>query len=313
MKNIVVLSLIFSGLLSFSYAQQVPQFTHYMFNQFYYNPAVAGIDAKNIDVKLFHRSQWAGYDGEGATWDGSALSTQLLTFSMPLNSIKGGLGVHILNEQFGPVTKQEIQAAFSYYIPVKKGSLSFGLRTGLFNLKINDELVFVDDSDNLATSSGTNNMALDFSAGVYFNQPSYFIGVAFQHLQQSDIEDFYSLALHANGIAGVNWDISNTVTLQPSILMKTDMKNYSFEGSILAIFNNLFYTGVAMREVESFSFLAGAFLTHNQRLSLGYAFDYVLQQENAKMSTSHEIMLSYRFPSLGKSEPSILRTPRFRF
>jgi len=69
------------------HAQQDPQFTHYMFNQLYFNPAYAGIE-KGARFTALHRSQWLGYE---STFDaGGAPSTQLISFTMPLAPIRGG-------------------------------------------------------------------------------------------------------------------------------------------------------------------------------------------------------------------------------
>ena len=55
-------------------AQQDAQFSYYMFNQLYYNPAYAG--AENITrITALHRSQWAFYQTDFG--DGGAPTSQV--------------------------------------------------------------------------------------------------------------------------------------------------------------------------------------------------------------------------------------------
>ncbi|HEY0176010.1 MAG TPA: type IX secretion system membrane protein PorP/SprF, partial [Pedobacter sp.] len=56
-------------------AQQLPQYTQYVFNSFLVNPAVAGIE-NYTDVKLGYRKQWDGING--------APETGFFSVNMPL-------------------------------------------------------------------------------------------------------------------------------------------------------------------------------------------------------------------------------------
>ena len=47
-------------------AQQLPQFTQYMFNTISINPAYAG-SRETLSIVGLHRSQWAGLDGAPET------------------------------------------------------------------------------------------------------------------------------------------------------------------------------------------------------------------------------------------------------
>ncbi|MEH0158707.1 type IX secretion system membrane protein PorP/SprF [Limibacter armeniacum] len=301
--------------LGTAHAQQDPQFSHYMFNQLYYNPATAGLDSRFIETKVLYRSQWAGY--EPTVDGGGAPTTQLFSVSMPLTQLKGGLGLHVINDELGPETRREVQLSFSYHIPVNKGSLSFGVRGGVFNFGLDNSLRYVNPNDPTKPTGSVNEFTPDFGAGLYFDHPNYFVGVSANHLQQSDFDTevagFYSLATHFTTLVGMNLDMSSKITLQPSVILKSDFKAYSIEASALAIYDDKAYIGLSARELEAAILMAGAYLTRDKRLTLGYAFDYTLEQKDAKSATSHEIMLSYKFMAPGKAEPSILRTPRFRF
>ena len=58
MKKITILILIISTATVVN-AQQLPQFTQYMINDYVFNPAIAGIE-NNYQMKTNIRNQWIG-------------------------------------------------------------------------------------------------------------------------------------------------------------------------------------------------------------------------------------------------------------
>jgi len=50
----------------FGFAQQKPQYTQYVMNNFILNPAIAGIE-NYVDLKAGYRAQWQGLDGAPVT------------------------------------------------------------------------------------------------------------------------------------------------------------------------------------------------------------------------------------------------------
>lgn len=322
------------SLICISYAataQQDAQFTQYMFNPLYWNPATAGNDLDNIDLTVIHRSQWLGYS---STFDdGVAPTTQAFTFSMPFprkeTKVDGnhfGLGVSFLHDQTGLFRNVEAQLALAYHYETKAGKLSFGLSSGFYNQSLDaSNLRFVVPGDPVAPTDGTlSDMKADLNAGIYFNNARYYAGIAASGLLGSEFNfsptsdtTGSALAVHLNFMAGYHIDLSSTWRVTPSTIVKfAESDNISYEVSVL--FTNhdgafdKFYAGLAYRDSEGPSLLAGIYLTENKNLRLGYAFDLVLQGENAKERTSHEIMLTYRMAPLVIVPPSIKRTPRFK-
>jgi hypothetical protein len=57
LKRTLLLTALLCVIVLSTYAQQKPQYTQYIFNNFLLNPAVAGIE-NYTDVKLGYRSQW---------------------------------------------------------------------------------------------------------------------------------------------------------------------------------------------------------------------------------------------------------------
>ncbi len=301
-------------------AQQDAQFSQYMFNQLFLNPATAGVNTSEIEFAAIHRSQWLGYDGSFD--DGGAPTTQVASVNMPFSKYNLGAGLHFVNDQLGPINNQEVQLSLAYHLQIKRTIISFGLRGGLYNHSIDgSKLRPVQENDPLIQNllSREGQFRSDFAAGIYVSPLSkkYFAGLSINHFNRSDFNygtdiSYNALEEHVTLLGGVNLDLSQGVVLTPSFIVKSDINSFSVEGSMIATFNDKFYGGVSMREVEAAILLLGVNLMKDQRLKVGYAFDYTLEARNAKETTSHEIMLRYSLPAFRFFEPTIIRTPRFR-
>ena len=91
-RSLLVLILIISYTTIVS-AQQKPQYTQYVFNNFLLNPALSGIE-NYTDVKLGYRSQWTGLQG--------APVTTFFTINTPIgdNFINGDAGELVIRAGF---------------------------------------------------------------------------------------------------------------------------------------------------------------------------------------------------------------------
>ena len=116
MKKIYpIIILLFIGIST--QAQQLPQFTQYMYNTISINPAYAG-NRDALSVVGLHRSQWAGIDGGPVT--------QTLSVHSPLRNEKVGLGLSVINDNAGYEDYTYVYGDFSYTINVADSTtLSF--------------------------------------------------------------------------------------------------------------------------------------------------------------------------------------------
>ena len=116
--------LIFIGNTAF--AQQDPEFTQYMFNKMYFNPAYAGVEGVT-EFNLLVRSKWTGY---ASTFDGpgGAPNTQVFSMSSPIYKLESGFGVYLMNDNLGSLNNLGFQGSYAYHMPIKGGKLSFGVK-----------------------------------------------------------------------------------------------------------------------------------------------------------------------------------------
>ena len=86
----ILILLGFVSLLSFqAQAQFEPQFTQYMFNEMFINPAYAG-SRGHMSMTGVYRNQWVGIEG--------APKTQTFSGHTPLRNEKIGIGLSVLHE-----------------------------------------------------------------------------------------------------------------------------------------------------------------------------------------------------------------------
>ena len=128
MKKTLLLLLLFANTLIVS-AQQDAQFSQYMFNGLYINPAYAGYK-EQANIHTFYRSQWTGFEG--------APQTMSLAGDMVLNEGNVGLGILLSNDFTGAQSNFSAYANYAYRIQVGDSEfsrLSFGLGAGIVALR----------------------------------------------------------------------------------------------------------------------------------------------------------------------------------
>lgn len=305
-------------------AQQDAQFSQYMFNGFYYNPAVAGNDGR-ANFFLTHRTQWLGY---AATFgdDGGSPQTQMFSATAPFVYVPNtGIGLHVVRDQRGPVSSIEAQLSFSYHLDVfgGQGKLSIGARGGIYNQTLDaGKLRFVDETNDQVAQTLKNNTLTaskpDMAFGVWYNQEDFYVGIAGNHLLGSKINfglDGLNNALARNLYitGGYNYPLNDQWLLQPSVIIKTlpenGLRTTSIEISALGTYNQKFWGGLAYRQSDAVTALIGMYPTKDNRMRIGYAFDYVVSGRQGKAPTSHEIFLSYGLPVKRYNKPT-QETPR---
>lgn len=301
-----------------AFSQQDAQFTQYMYNGVFYNPAFSG---KNDGFQFsgLHRSQWSGYSTAAGL--GGAPSTQLLTVSGSLQDYNLGFGLVFVNEKIGATSNQEANLSLAYHYSIGRGVLSLGGSAGIFSSTMDFDLLELINPDLVVPAGGSENQYnMNFSAGALYDRGNFYVGFSGRHLNEPDF-DFgegnlgNQLKIHSYLLAGYRIIASAFWSVEPSVLLKSvEVDNFSYDVSVIASYNNKVSGGLAYRGEESASVILGYSLLNDNSLRLGYAFDLVVGGLEAKSPSSHEFMLTYNLPKAKRSvERIIQRTPRFRF
>jgi type IX secretion system PorP/SprF family membrane protein len=296
-------------------AQQDAQFSQYMFNNLYLNPAYAGVDGVT-QLTGAYRAQWAGY--QSSFGDGGAPTTQMVSFNTPIYKLRSGFGTYVMNDNLGPQNNLEAQAMYAYHLGIKESKLSFGIKAGIYSMSINGKryrALYPDDPN--VPKGNESQVRPDLGLGIFYRTEKYYAGVGINHLLKSKF-DFGASALRGalqnqlNITAGYFYEVNFDLKLTPTFLVKTDLKQYSVEGGVIATLKDQMWGGITLRQGGDAILLLGYCFTKDKSLKLGYSLDYILKDQKAKSTTSHELMLSYQLPVNPGSGKKVVRTPRYR-
>jgi len=296
-------------------AQQDPQFTQYMFNNLYITPAYAGVDGVT-QATFFHRSQWLGY--ESSFGDGGAPTTQMLNFNTPIFKLHSGFGFYITSDKLGPQVNNEIQAMYAYHLGIKDSKLSFGIKAGVYSVSVNgSHYRWIQDGDPLIITGKESQIRPDLGIGVFYRAEKYYGGFSVNHLLRSEFdfgvdEARNALENHMNFTAGYFYEVNFDLKLNPTVLVKTDFKEYSFDIGIIATLKDKMWGGLSFRQSEAANVLLGYSFLKEKSLKLGYSIDVIVKDREAKENFSHEVMLSYQLPVVINNGKKVVRTPRYR-
>lgn len=316
-------------------AQQDPEFTQFMNNRLFYNPAFAGSNEK-ICAGLLYRRQWMGFGGgtafqsttNGAVGQGETPTSLTANIHAPIGD-RIGLGLHIWNDQQGFEKTTEPMLDLAYKHPLMGGAatLAFGVGVGLIQKGLEgDKLKAIDPADPKIPPSNVNANALDFNTGVYFTMPNlsvltnFYAGVSATHVNKPVVKYEWSnpsgtrdasANMHIYGMTGAEYDLGMLV-LNPNIMYKTDMVKHQVDFNCLAVFNQNIVGGITFRPLAEFAVM-GMYRTPFN-LQVGYSYEIPTNSIITYSSGSHEISLIYCFSFKYTPPPKIfvpIRNTRF--
>lgn len=274
-------------------AQQDPMFTQYMFNTLAVNPAYAG-SADMVTLNAIYRDQWVDFDG--------APVTQTIAMHGPLRKESISVGGTVINDKHGPVKQTGFYGDVSYRIFLEKSRLAFGLKGGMNLYQANLlDLNPVNEDDPVFGADLSNKTLPNFGAGVLWYSPKYYLGLSVPKLLANQLIDG-SLPEYANNterrhlflIGGMMFDVNNYTKFKPAFLFKAvNGAPPSFDLTANFIFYEKFWIGAMYRWQDS----AGLLVQYevNNKVRIGYAYDYTLSDIGDYTIGSHEIMLGIDF------------------
>lgn len=319
--NLFVIFFCFYGISAF--AQQRPQYTQYVFNNYLLNPAVTGIE-NYTDVKVGYRSQWTGLQGapvtsyvtlntpigtdfvEGdATQFGSAgggvnpySRSYTQTYMAPASH--HGIGFMIISDKAGPITQTNIDATYAYHMGLSDHlSLAVGAAMGLYHANLDvSQLTFPDSQTDPAVTNGNSSLwKPDAGAGVWMYTSSWYIGASVQQLIPQTLNfGTTSSAIpgkivpHFFFTTGVKVFLSDDVTAMPSVMVKvTNPVPPSFDLNMKLTFKDIFWLGAAYRRNDSYALLTG--INISSVINVGYSYDITTSNLNTVSNGTHEIVI----------------------
>ena len=303
-------------------AQLIPQFSQYMFNGLYINPAYAGY--KDVFYgHVMYRKQWVGME--------SSPTTALVGID---GALKGGSNVGLVyaNDKVGAATTNSIMFNYAFRFNVSEGGrLSFGLGAGMIHHGINRSKLIIEP-DGTISPLAQNAKAIwkpSFDAGVYFDTKHFYAGFSLVGLLKGkrDTDNLFQV-LRTNPnyflTVGGMLPLNNSLKLMPSTLLSSDFENpLNIDLNLLLMIADRFAIGGSYRTGamlfsdaensltdklklrDAVALIAEVYLS--DRIRLGFAYDFDLNKLTTGHNGSFEVSLGYY---LTKSKSKHV-TPRY--
>lgn len=299
-------------------AQQDPQYSMYMFNRYVVNPAYAGaLEATNVTI--LGRSQWVGIPG--------APNTTTASINGKIDALHGGVGAYIIGDKLGPISTFGLKGAYSFHMNIgASAKLNIGVGGGLYQKSLNNDWRYNPDNGvdpTLAPSGKTTDLSGDVDAGIYFHIPmssvkttaypqdKFYLGLSASHLLEPKIDGLLqstvtNSVLSRNLVATVGYTIplGSTVYLQPGANFRMAGKDTPLTNMQLDINMNLYispmvfgisHRGMLANNNDSWTGIIG--FNASSYLFMGYSYDYTTSKLAGFTTGSHEVVVSYTFPS----------------
>ncbi|HQV51221.1 MAG: type IX secretion system membrane protein PorP/SprF [Flavobacteriales bacterium] len=294
-------------------AQQLSQYTQYVFNQFSINPAVAG-SKDCLDVRLGFRQQWVGLPGAPTTgW--ASLHASLKGKNKPFQNNKHGIGMFVEADQAGNWGYTRFLLAYAYHIQMSKDYyMALGVFAGVQQMKFDVGEAFLSDAGDPALDGKATSLVVpDISPGIWVYGKRFWGGLALQQALGNKIKNIGTsskLARHFKLSAGYRFKLGTKMSFTPSTMFKVA------EGSPVALdvnamieWNRVIALGIGYRNGDALTLMMKVgFL---QFFQLGYSYDVTTSRLREGSSNTHEIILGVTPCSKAGKDKRMINCPAF--
>jgi len=296
-KGILVLVMMISMSVQ---AQQLPQFSQYIFNGLHINPAYAGYKGDGY-IQTTYRSQWINFPGAPKT----------LSFTADLSANEGrmGLGVTYLKDQIGLTESNLGMLTYSYRIATgDKSMLSLGVSAGISEYAFDPTRMVTVNPDPLLPSSRVAATSPNLNTGLFFHSDKFYAGLSAYNLigRRSLLRQDIAVAFHDFHYYltfGGMVRLADDVQFKPSVLIKQVKGSpTSYDLNAMFLFQERVWLGGSFRsnvrvfedqlqqdlsKRNAVALVMEYFVSSSMRV--GYAYDYNLNALNSYRTESHEL------------------------
>ncbi len=299
------------------HGQQLPQYSQFMWHQYAYNAAYAGMD-RSLSVSALMRTQWVEFD--------NSPQTQVVYGHLPLYFLEGSAGFRIVNEQLGASQRLQMDASYNYVRVINGLLFSVGMRAGIQQMSLNSSLLRTPSGRYLDGLIFHNDPLLDASLNII--QPTLSLGsyVRWEGLEAGlSVENFaafkinntdfsYTSRGHIHFFTQYYYALTEDIKLVPAMLFKSDGAGRSQLDIGARATYRLSEVGIFFRDpakLNSLNILGGTRVS--DKISVYYSFDVGLNSFADFHQGSHELSITYNLSKPIKTGelPKIIYNPRF--
>ena len=194
MKKLFFIIVVFNSL---SYqGQQTLQYSNYLENSFYLNPAVAHLGKKSLNI--IYRNQWIGFEGSPKTTFLSFQSSFSHKKDFKLSSFSN-IGGFLQSENIGAFRSFKINISYSYsFLLSSNWRLSFGSFLGAQQLGLDVSNITLFDNNDPVVDVSNFSLLPDFSTGVTLTNNNNFFGISAKQIFQNKWKQIINSDLSQN-------------------------------------------------------------------------------------------------------------------
>jgi len=323
------IGLVFVFVLTIGYcsAQQKPQYTQYIFNNYLLNPALSGIE-NYTDVKLGFRQQWQGITDAprtsfvSANW---ALGDDYLwknPLTMPANGeppmsrnymqnymsspAHHGIGFVAVVDKAGPISTVNLNATYAYHLELNDAlNLSVGVAAGFNRVALDANALQLENPQDPALSNTIiSQFKPDVGLGLWLYGARFFAGASAQQILPQKLS-FTSDPAYTQGkevahyfvTAGYKLFFNEDISAIPSLMFRhAKATPLSVDANLKISFKDRFWIGGSYRKNDSYAALAG--ININNFMNLTYAYDLTTSELRNYTNGSHEIVLGFQLNNI---------------
>jgi type IX secretion system PorP/SprF family membrane protein len=302
-------------------AQQDAQYSQYMFNGIYINPAYAGYK-EQLNVHSFYRAQWTGITG--------GPKSMSLAVDAIANDGNVGLALQVASDRLGAQSNLTAYGNYAYRLRLNDDGtsrLAFGVGVGIVQLGIDGSKLNPNDPEMYQPAGVQSKVVPDARAGVFYSNERFYAGLSADNLiaQAVKVESdgfIIQPKPHYYLTAGMLVPLSEAIQLKPSFLLKDDRAGpTSLDVNAFVLFNDIIWLGASYRtgvKLYDKSYLQNNLINQNsvvlateifpvKSLRVGYAYDLSVGALRGYSGGTHEISIGYYF---NKRNTRML-TPRY--
>jgi type IX secretion system PorP/SprF family membrane protein len=315
--GLLLIALFFALVLK---AQQKPQYTQYVLNNYLLNPALSGIE-NYTDVKLGYRQQWTGLSdapktifatahwalGNEYLWsnalslseDGVDPRSQNYEQNYTASPAHHGIGISAVLDKAGQLSTANLNLSYAYHLELSSAlNLSTGIAAGFSRIGIDaNALILENQADPALKNVVKNQLKPDLSAGLWLYGASFFAGISAQQLLPQKLaftnDNSYNTGKqvpHLFLTGGYKLFLADDINVTPSIMAKwINNAPISVDVNMKLGFKDKLWLGGGYRKNDAFNLMAGFNFSH--LLNLTYSYDFTTSQISNVSSGSHEVVL----------------------
>lgn len=292
---LIIVMLQFSLAVKAQSRKYISQFSHV---QSYLNPGMTGYDGSV--VKGFVRNQWAGWEGAPKTYFVSA-ELDFSDFGSSGDMGKNAIGINLLSDEYGAFRETELILSYGTRVQVSRSaSLRLGAGINVNQIRLDGTNLTTEEANDPKVNQYLGGFAkmgiVDFNLGISLTHPNYYVSYGVHNVNKGSISNGDVFMDRKPMVNIVQAGYRNRVTEVFSMIVNGMYRSQeNLPDNIEMTMKFLFYEKLWIGGGHRFDYA-----NHIQlgmvmgKASLGYVYEFPMQQSYLLPNPTHELMLRMR-------------------